>query len=106
MYWTLNVEGKIWFHRYEYDAEKHIEYSRVKIDKYGSVEPFGLHPDLKYWLSGVTSDCSTDRECMCHEDMNSIYHYVKTRLDMDKERETLKILINSGEFDQFISVCE
>ena len=105
MFWTLNVEGKVWFHKYDYDREKHIQYSRVQIDKYGSVEPFGLHPDLEYWLSDVTSDCSTNRECMCHENMNSVYHYVKKRLDMDSEREKLKIKIDSGKFEQFVSEC-
>ena len=106
MYWTLDVEGEIWFHRYEYDAEKHIGRSRVKICKWGEVEPFGLHPDLQYWLSGVTSDCSTDRECMCHEDFNSVYKYVKKRLDMDQQREILRTKINSGEFNEFITECE
>ena len=106
MYWTLDEEGKIWFHDHRYDAEKHIEYStRVKICKWGPVSPFGLHPDLKYWLSDVTPSYGTDRECMCHEDFNSIYHYVKKRLDMDSEREKLKAKIDSGEFEQFISEC-
>lgn len=105
MYWTLNVEGKIWFHDHRYDAEKHIEYSRVNICKWGPVEPFGLHPNLQYWLSNVTSDCSTNSECMCNENMNSVYHYVKKRLDMDQQREILKLKINSGEFEQFISEC-
>jgi hypothetical protein len=110
MYWSLNAEGKIWFHRYEYDAERHIQYAtqpnRVKICKWGPVEPFGLHPNLTYWLSDVTSDCGTDRECMCHEDFNSVYKYVKKRLDMDYQREILRIKINSGDFDEFITVCE
>ena len=106
MYWTLNVEGKIWFHKYEYDVEKHIEYStREKICKWGPVEPFGLNPDLRYWLSSVTPLYGTDSECMCHEDMNSIYHYVKTRLDMDQQREILRNKINSGEFNEFIQEC-
>ena len=110
MYWTLDSEDKIWFHRYEYDAEKHIKYAiqhtRVKICKWGPVEPFGLNPDLQYWLSAVTPSYGTDRECMCHEDFNSVYKYVKKRLDMDQQREILRTKINSGEFNEFITECE
>lgn len=106
MYWTLDSEGKIWFHRHEYYAEKHIELSRVKICKYGPVEPFGLNPNLEYWLSDVTPSYDTDRECLCHEDFNSVYKYVKKRLDMDYQREILRTKINSGEFNEFITECE
>lgn len=101
MYWTLNSEGKIWFEKYEYDVEKHIKIYG-DIVKWGSCEEFDLHPDLGYWITMTSPSCGTDRECLCHESFESVFKYVRMRLNIDKEKEKMLAKINCSNYDKYI----